>query len=86
MKYYRLGNSVTKEIGRNAIQLTFADKKTMDSCWSLVDEEFPDFKPDLRFDLEKGSKLTDLVSSGVNVPGFMINERVLNLVLQQIII
>ncbi|MBR4116179.1 MAG: hypothetical protein IKK40_09225, partial [Bacteroidales bacterium] len=43
------------------------------------DEEFPDFKPDLRFDLEKGSKLTDLVSSGVNVPGFMINERVKNI-------
>lgn len=80
MKYYRLEKSVnTKETGRNAIQLTFADKKTMDSCWSLVDEEFPNFKPDLRFDLEKGSKLTDLVSSGVNVPGFMINERVKNI-------
>ena len=80
MKYYRLENSVnTKETGRNAIQLTFADKKTMDSCWSLVDEEFPNFKPDLRFDLEKGSKLTDLVSSGVDVPGFMINERVKNI-------
>ena len=80
MKYFRLENSVnTKETGRNAIQLTFADKKTMDSCWGLVDEEFPNFKPDLRFDLEKGSKLTDLVSSGVDVPGFMINERVKNI-------
>ena len=80
MKYFRLENSVnTKETGRNAIQLTFVDRKTMDSCWSLVDEEFPNFKPDLRFDLEKGSKLTDLVSSGVNVPGFMINERVKNI-------
>ena len=80
MKYYRLDNSVnTKEIGRHYLQTTFADKKTMDSCWSLVDEEFPDFKPDLRFDLEKGSKLTDVVSSGVDVPGFMINERVKNI-------
>lgn len=52
MKYYRLDNSVdTKVIGRHAIQLTFADKKSQDSCWSLVDEEFPNFKPDLRFDL-----------------------------------
>ena len=80
MKYYRLDNSVnTKEIGRHAIQLDFTDKKTMDSCWSLVDEEFPDFKPDLRFDLEKGSKMTDVVSSGVDVPGFMINKRVKNI-------
>jgi len=80
MKYYRLENSVnTKEIGRHAIQLDFADKKTMDSCWSLVNDEFPDFKPDLRFNLEKGSKLTDVVSSGVDVPNFMINERVKNI-------
>lgn len=80
MKYYRLDNSVnTKEIGRHAIQLDFADKKTMDSCWSLVNDEFPDFKPDLRFNLEKGSKLTDVVSSGVDVPNFMINERVKNI-------
>lgn len=80
MKYYRLERSVdTKEIGRHAIQLTFADKKSQDSCWSLVDEEFPNFKPDLRFDLERGAKLTDVVSSGVDVPGFMINERVKNI-------
>ena len=80
MKYYRLENSVnTKEIGWHAIQLDFADKKTMDSCWSLVNDEFPDFKPDLRFNLEKGSKLTDVVSSGVDVPNFMINERVKNI-------
>lgn len=80
MKYYRLERSVdTKVIGRHAIQLTFADKKSQDSCWSLVDEEFPNFKPDLRFDLERGAKLTDVVSSGVDVPGFMINERVKNI-------
>ena len=80
MKYYRLDNSVdAKEIGRHTIQLDFADKKSQDSCWSLVDEEFPNFKPDLRFDLEKGSKLTDVASSGVDVPGFMINERVKNI-------
>lgn len=80
MKYYRLENSVdTKEIGRHATQIDYADKKTMDSCWSLVDEEFPDFKPDMRFDLEKGSKLTDVVGTGHFVPGFMINERVKNI-------
>ena len=56
MKYYRLERSVdTKVIGRHAIQLTFADKKSQDSCWSLVDEEFPNFKPDLRFDLERAN-------------------------------
>ncbi len=80
MKYYRLEKSVnTKEIGRHTIQLDFVDKKSQDSCRSLVDEEFLNFKPDLRFDLEKGSKLTDVASSGVDVPGFMINERVKNI-------
>ena len=77
MKYYRLRNSVnTKEIGRHALQTTFTDKKTLDSSCSLVRDEFPNFKPDLRFDLEKGSKLTDVIKSRVEVPEFMINERV----------
>ena len=77
MKYYRLDNSVnTKEIGRHFLQATFADKKTLDSGCSLVRDEFPNFKPDLRFDLEKGSKLTDVINSCVEVPGFTINERV----------
>ena len=39
MKYYRLRNSVnTKEIGRHALQTTFADKKTLDSSCSLVSQ------------------------------------------------
>ena len=80
MKYYRLDNSVnTKEIGRHFLQATFADKKTLDSGCSLVRDEFPNFKPDLRFDLEKGSKLTDVINSCVEVPGFTINERVKNI-------
>lgn len=80
MKYYRLEKSVdTKEIGRHTIQLDFVDKKSQDSCRSLVGNAFPDFKIDMRFYLEKGSKLTDVVRSGVDVPGFMINERVKNI-------
>mgnify|MGYP003297117301 CR=1 FL=1 len=77
MKYYRLEKSVdTKVIGRHTIQLDFVDKKSQDSCRSLVGNAFPDFKIDMRFYLEKGSKLTDVVRSCVHVPGFMINERV----------
>ena len=80
MKYFRLKNSVnTKEIGRHYLQTTFADKKTLDSGCSLVRDEFPNFKPNLRFDLEKGSKLTDVITSCVEVPGFTINERVKNI-------
>lgn len=80
MKYYRLEKSVnTKEIGRHTIQLDFVDKKSQDSCRSLVGNAFSDFKIDMRFYLEKGSKLTDVASSGVDVPGFMINERVKNI-------
>ena len=80
MKYYRLDNSVnTKEIGRHFLQATFADKKTLDSGCSLVRDEFPNFKPDLRFNLKKGSKLTDVINSCVEVPGFTINERVKNI-------
>ena len=80
MKYYRLRNSVnTKEIGRHYLQTTSADKKTLDSGCSLVRDEFPNFKPDLRFDLQKGSKLTDVIQSCVEVPGFTINERVKNI-------
>lgn len=80
MKYYRLEKSVdTKVIGRHTIQLDFVDKKSQDSCRSLVGNAFPDFKIDMRFYLEKGSKLTDVVRSCVHVPGFMINERVKNI-------
>lgn len=42
MKYYRLDNSVdTKVIGRHTIQLTFADKKSLEEMKKYEDELFP---------------------------------------------
>jgi len=84
MEFYNLNNAVTrKKVGRYMQTKGFVegyDQYGPNSMWKLNDEEFPNFVPDLRFDLEKTAKLTDVVSaSNISARGFLINEKVKNI-------
>ena len=84
MEFYNFKNAVTrKKVGHYVQTKGFVDGYDMygpHSMWKLNDEEFPNFVPDLRFDLEEKAKLTDVVSaSNISARGFLINEKVKNI-------
>ena len=74
MKYYNVSNSTGKETGRSypqALCLTQPYAHLM-SAW-----EFPGFNPKLIFELEKGAKLTDVLSqASISANGFLVNDKV----------
>lgn len=74
MNYYILSNSTGKEIGKAYPQLhclTQAHAHSM-SAW-----EFPNYIPKLNFELNKTSKLTDVLSNAsISANGFLINDKV----------
>jgi len=55
------------------------DFNAPNSVHKLNFREFPDFKPDIRFKLAKGAKLTDMLSqAAISAHGFLINEKLKN--------
>ncbi len=66
MKYYTASYSTGKETGRDFPQLHCT---TQSSAHQISAWEFPDFKPELQFELNKTAKLTDVLSNAA-IPGF----------------
>lgn len=93
MNYLILSNSADKkEIGTKYPQcmgmpsdlgFTFEWFKQPNSMTKLRNDEFPNFAPDLVFELEKKAKLTDFISpSNISANGFLINQKVKDLLSQ----
>lgn len=87
MKYLFISNSGDeKVIGKKYPQckgmpsgkgLTYKWFEQPNSMTKLSNENFPDFEPDLVFELEEKAILTDVVSpSNISAKGFLINQRV----------
>ena len=81
MKYYILENAVSrKQVGFMIQTDGFIEDYDIDGPNSrihLTYDEFPNFVPDLRFELHPKSKLTDVVqASNISAKGFLINEKV----------
>lgn len=79
--YYKLRNAITrKQVGYQFQTTGFIDGYDIHgpNCRTKLDyDRFPDFVPDLRFELHKKSKLTDVVTaSNISATGFLINEKV----------
>lgn len=79
--YYKLRNAITrKQVGYQFQTTGFIDAYAHygpNSRIRLEWDKFPDFVPDLRFELHKKSKLTDVVAaSNISARGFLINEKV----------
>lgn len=79
--YYLLNNAKTrKQVGTQFQTKGFVDNYDIDGPNSRVHlkyDEFPDFVPDLRFELEEKAKLTDVVKpDNISLNGFLINEKV----------
>lgn len=79
--YYKLRNAITrKQVGYQFQTTGFIDGYDIhgpNSRIRLEWDKFPDFVPDLRFELHKKSKLTDVVTaSNISATGFLINEKV----------
>ena len=79
--YYKLRNAITrKQVGYQFQTTGYIDAYAHygpNSRIRLEWDKFPDFVPDLRFELHKKSKLTDVVSeSNISARGFLINEKV----------
>ncbi len=84
MKYFRLGNANSrKEVGFQFQTNGFIEGYDIDgpnSRTKITYDKFPDFVPDLRFELHPKSKLTDVVdASNISAMGFLINEKVKNI-------
>lgn len=90
MEYYFLSNSADKDIiGSKYPQckgLPNGDKynykwfEQPNSMTNLTNDEFPNFELDLIFELDRGAKLTDVISpSNISAKGFLINEKVKNI-------
>jgi hypothetical protein len=87
MEYYILTNSTkTEEIGRKYPQCkgvpygyTFKWFEQDNSMTKLNNMDFPDFIPDLKFELEDSAKLSDMVSpSNISAVGILCNSKMLN--------
>lgn len=89
MEYYILTNSTeTKEIGRKYPQCkgvpygyTFKWFEAENSMTKLSNLTFPDFIPDLQFELEEKAKLSDMVSpSNISAKGILCSPKMLDLI------
>ena len=81
MEYYILDNATTrKQVGRFFQTNGLVDgynENALNSMTKVKADEFPNFIPDLRFELHEKAKLTDIVSAGnIITRGFLINEKV----------
>ena len=79
--YYKLTNAFTrKQVGFQFQTNGYIDGYDIhgpNSRIHLTYDEFPNFVPDLRFELHPKSKLTDIVdASNISAQGFLINEKV----------
>ena len=84
MEFYNLNNATArKKVGRYMQTKGYVDgydQYAQNSMTELDSEKIPSVIPDLRFDLEKTAKLTDVVSaSNISARGFLINEKVKNI-------
>lgn len=87
MKYYSISNETNEKIiGKKYPQckgmpsnmgLTFKWFEQPNSMTKLTNDDFPDFEPELIFELEEKAILTDVVSpSNISAKGFLINQKV----------
>lgn len=88
MKYYKLSLASDKKIIGKAgypqckgvpksLGLDFSWFDKPNSMTNLTNEDFPDFEPELIFELEEKAILTDVVSpSNISAKGFPINQKV----------
>ncbi len=87
MSYYLLSKATDEKIIGNSypqckgipaeMGLTFKWFEQPNSMTKLNNEEFPDFKPELIFELEEEAILTDVVSpTNISAKGLLINEKV----------
>lgn len=79
-KFYTLKPAVdTEETGRTFPSVESYedyDFNAPDSVHKLIHHEFPDFKPNIKFKLSKGAKITDVMSqTTINTYGLLISER-----------
>lgn len=90
MKYFLVANSTNNQIiGKKYPQckgmpskmgLTFKWFEQPNSMTKLTNDEFPNFEPELIFELEEKALLTDVVSpSNILAKGLLVNERVKNI-------
>lgn len=78
--YYLLENAITRKQVGTQFQTKICDGYDVDgpnSRCNLKFDEFPNFIPDLRFELEDAAKLTDVVrEDNIMAKGYLINEKV----------
>lgn len=87
MEYFLISNSTNlKEIGHYIQCKGMPDGynykwfEQPNSMTNLTNDSFPDFEPDLVFELEKKAKLTDIVStSNISAKGLLMNEKTKNI-------
>ncbi len=78
--YYLLENAISRKQVGTQFQTRIGDDYDVEGPNSRIHlkyDEFPDFIPDLRFELEDAAKLTDVVrQDNISAKGFLINEKV----------
>ncbi len=87
MIYYEAGLTVDKKIIGKYPQipgLIDGYNKTMPNSMTKIKwNEFPDFIPDLRYEVQRGSKVTDVIDlANTDSSGFLINEKLLDIFLK----
>lgn len=80
MKYFKIKNSRDRKIVGFPYQtngyIDGYNENAPCSRTNLTYDKYPDFVPDLRFELQKKSKLTDIVdASNISATGFLMNEK-----------
>jgi hypothetical protein len=74
--FYHISAKVNapKEVGKGYPQVHCLTQK--EAAHRIMHDEFPDFLPDLRFELNKGAKLSDLLSqAAISAHGILISKR-----------
>lgn len=87
MEYFLISNSTDKKEVGHYIQCkgmpdgyNYKWYDEPNSMTNLTNDTFPDFEPDLVFELEKKAKLTDVIStSNISAKGFLVNEKIKNI-------
>ena len=84
MGYYEVGLNVRKKIIGKYPQIPGLidgyDKTSYNSMTNIKQNEFPKFIPDLRYEIQKNSKITDnLDFANTDTMGFLINEKLSNI-------
>ena len=87
MVYFEIGLDVDKKtIGKYPQMKTFApdyDPRRPESMTNIRYDRFPDFVPDLRYEVEEKSKMTDVLGKVLtDSSGFLISEKLLGIFLK----